>query len=185
MTVQQLMQGSRKSLSTGKIDFGIRLNSETMDIHTVIDIAVVCKSRTKGVYTIWYGNPSDEKEFVFDETCKCNGSSWNDDDLRVSIDFSKIPSDIERMSIITNILWGKELKNHYGMISNGYMHIYSHEEECDILEQNINWFEHREKTGLIWVEIYTYKDSWKVKGVEASMSTKDLGELAKIAGSYL
>ena len=191
MAVQKLTQGSRKSLSTnsssniGKVDIGIRLKSEIMDIHTVVDIAIVCKSKTKGLYTIWYGNPKDEQNCICDDTINCNGSSWDDDDLRIAIDFDKIPRDIERMSIISSILWGKDLKQHFGMIEKGYLHIYNHGETSDILEQQINWFNHKGKTGLIWVEIYPYKDEWKIRAVEQSVNCKDLGELAQIAGSYL
>lgn len=188
VAVQQMTIGERKvlyktSYAIGKIDVGIRLSSDAMDVHTIVDIALVYKSRTRGINTIWYGNP--QNEFVVDETSHCYGSSWNDDDLRISVDFNKIPSDIERMSIITNILWGKDLKQHYGLINKGYMHIYSHEEKSDIIEYPINWFEHKGKTGMIWAEIYPYKDEWKIKAIEESLNSKDLGELANVAGSYL
>ena len=182
MEVQQLALGERKKLSVipnsniGKLDIGIRLFSHTMDIHTVVDIAVVCKSRTKGIYSIWYGKPNVDS-FIYDETEHCNGSSWDDDDFRVSVDFSKIPNDIEKMSIVTNILWGKELSQHYGMIEDGYMRIYSHEIKANIMEQHIKWSNHKNKTGMIWAEIYSYKNDWKIRSIEESLISKDLGEL--------
>ncbi len=191
MQIQYLEQGERRNLSNeknsniGKISIGIRLSSKEMDIHTVVDIAVICKSNTKGIYTIWYGNPHDESNSIFDDTDHCNGSSWNDDDLRVSIDFEKLPSDIEKMSIVTNILWGAELNQHYGMIENGYLHVYSHDKNTDIIQQNIKWLEHKERNGMIWAEIYPYKNSWKIRAIEESVTSKDLGDLVKVAGSYL
>ncbi len=186
MAVEQLIRGSRKILvQNQKIGIGIRLESTQMDIHTVTDIAVVCKSKTKGIYTIWYGEPQDEEGSIIDETINCNGSSWRDDDLRVSIDFTKIPKDIEKMSIITCILWGKELKQHYGLLEKGYMHIYSYEEKQELLEQNINCQAHKEKTGMIWAELYTYKGTWKIRAIEEAVEVKDLGQLAQVAGSYL
>lgn len=187
MTVQQLTQGSRITLgkNIGKIDIGIRLKSYAMDIHTVVDIAIVCKSKTKGLYTIWYGDPIDEKNGIYDDTTHCNGSSWNDDDLRVTVNFNQITSDIERMSIVTNILWGKAFQQHCGMFEQGYMHMYSYERKADLLEQHIQWSNHKEKIGFIWAEIYLYKDEWKIWSVEESMVSKDLGEVVQTAGSYL
>lgn len=190
MSVQQLTQGSRISLGTsnsniGKVDIGIQLKSETMDIHTVVDIAIVCKSKTKGLYTIWYGNPIDEQNGICDDTTHCNGSSWGEDDLRVTIDFNQISCDIERMSIVTNILWGKELEQHYGMIEQGYMHVYQHKKKVNLLEQHVNWNNHKGKTGFIWAEIYPYKDEWKIRSIEESVVSKDLGEVVQIAGGYL
>ena len=188
MTVRQLELGNRITLGKsdiGKVDIGIRLESEKMDIHTVVDIAVVCKSRAKGLYTIWYGNPADEQNCIYDETINCNGSSWGDDDLRVCVDFSQISSDIERMSIITNILWGKELGQHYGMIEKGYLHVYDVEKKVDLLEQHIDWSAHKGKNGLIWAEIYPYKDEWKIRSIEESTISRDLGNMSQIAGSYL
>lgn len=190
MAVQKLVKGSRhilksKSDSLEKTNIGIRFKSESMDIHTVIDIAIVCKSKTKGIYTIWYGNPQDEQKSICDETIHCNGSSWNDDDLRISIDFSKVAEDIERMAIITNILWGKDLNLHYGCLEQGYLHIYDDTEKIDIIEQYIKCQEHKDDTGMIWSEIYPYKGSWKIRAIEQSFASKDLGELAQIAGRYL
>lgn len=187
--MQQLALGERRNLieksspNIGKLDIGIRLKSHEMDIHTVIDMAVVYKTNSKKINTIWYGNPKND--WICDETQECNGSSWNDDDLRICIDFSKIPSDVEKMSIITNILWGKELKQHYGMIRDGYMRIYNREQDANIVEQYINWSNHKGKTGMVWAEIYTYKNNWKIRSIEGSVICKDLGELVQFAGNCL
>ena len=192
MEVQQLRAGERKSLRTNsksslkKIDFGIRFTSDTMDIPTVVDISIVYKSKKDGIHTVWYGNPQDLSGAICDETRQCNGSSWNDDDLRISIDFSKLPTDIERMSIVTNILWGKDLSMHYGLMKSGYMRVFNHEENSDILEYHIDWSKHQKVTGMIWAEIYPYKNvEWKIKALEQPVNSKDLGELAQAAGSYL
>ena len=191
MSIQQLTPGVRAALSVnpnskiGKIDFRIRMSSRRMDNHAVLDMAIVCKSRTKGIYTIWYGNPQDETGCIVDETYSCNGSSWNDDDLCISVDFDKIPSDIEKMAVITNVLWGRELKQNLGLIDDGYLHVFSHTEEADIIEQHIDWTRHAGKTGIIWLEIYQYKNSWKVKAVENVTNSKNLGELATIASNCL
>lgn len=192
MAVKQLQQGERQDImktnnsAITRIDIGIRFSSEQLDINAVIDIGVVCKSKTNGIYTIWYGNPKDEQESICDLTTQCNGNSWNDDDLRVSIDFAKLPTDIQKMSIITSILWGKDLKKHFGMIKQGCLHIYSYQEKSDIIQQVVtNWSIHKDMTGLIWAEIYQYNGNWKIRAIEESIICKDLGELAQIAGSYL
>ena len=190
MEVQQLVKGSRYGLKTktdsrSKINIGIRFSSKMIDIHTVVDIAIVCKSKIQGIYAIWYGNPHDEQNAIFDETIQCNGSTWNDDDVRISIDFNKLGKDIERMSIITNILWGEDLNLHYGMIEQAYMHICSSQEKIDIIEQHINCKEHEGRNGMIWAEIYPYKEDWKIRAIEESIVSKDLGELVKIASQYL
>lgn len=190
MGVQQLVKGSRNLLKTKtdsmqKINVGIRLSSQIIDIGAIVDIAVVCKSRTKGIYTIWYGNSHDDEQAICDQTINCNGSVWNDDDLRVTIDFSKIDRDIEKMSVVTNILWSKNFDVHYGMLEKGYMHIYGSKESPDILQQHINWKEYEGKTGMIWIEIYQYKDDWKIRAIEEAVVSKDLGQLVQIASSYL
>lgn len=192
MEIQNIKTGERKSLRTNsksnlkKIDFGIRFTSDTMDIPTVIDMGIVYKSMKDGIHTVWYGNPQDLSGAICDETMQCNGNSWKDDDLRISIDFSKVPKDIERISIITNVLWGKELSRHYGLMKSGYMRVFNHEENSDILEYHIDWSKYQKVTGMIWAEIYPYKENeWKIKALGKPVNSKDLGELAQIAGSYL
>lgn len=190
--IQQLKEGERKSLRLSsrfdlkKIDFGIKFTTESMDIPTIVDMGLVYKSKKHGIHTVWYGNPQDSYGAICDETMQCNGSAWKDDDLRISIDFSKLPTDIERMSIITNILWGKELKRHYGLMKLGYMRVFNHEENSDILEYHIDWSKYKNVTGMIWAEIYPYKDNeWKIKALEQPVNSKNIAELAQIAGSYL
>lgn len=192
MSEIQLIKGSRKSLSSkpntslGKVDIGIRLKSKEMDIHTIVDIALVCKKNDKTIQTIWYGQPSNENGSIKDTTVQCQGSSWNDDDVRICIDFNKIPTDIKKMSIVTSILWGQNIKMHFGMMEEGYMAIYNDEEKVCVAEQHISdWHIHEGKTGLIWAEIYPYKNEWKVKAIEESIICMDLGELVTMASNYL
>ena len=166
-----------------KVDFGIRLESDTIDIST-IDIGLVYKSSKDGIHAVWYGNPQGAEGAICDETMQCKGSSWNDDDLRICIDFSKL-IDIQRMSIITSILWGKEMERHYGQLKSGYLRVFNHEENCDILEYHIDWSKYSKKTGMIWAEIYPYKNEWKLKALEQPINSRDLGELSSVAGSYL
>lgn len=188
MDIQHFSQGNRKTIldsgKVGKFDFGIRLFSEKMDIRTVVDLAVVYKSKRKGLTTIWYGNTQDESGFIVDDTINCQGSNWKDDDMRFTIDFAQV-KDVERISIITNILWGKDLHQHLGLVERGFLHIYSHDKKEDILQQDIQWQSHAGKTGLIWSEVYQFKDQWKIKAIEESCVCKDLGQLAQIAGGYL
>ena len=191
MEIQTIKAGERKALrknsksSLKKIDFGIRFTSDTMDIQTIVDIGVVFKNKD-GIHTVWYGNPQDLSGAICDEGILCKGSSWKDDDLRVSIDFSKLTPDIERMSIITQILWGKDLDRHYGLMKTGYMRVFNHEENTDILEYHIDWLKYQKVTGMIWAEIYPYKNNeWKIKALEMPVNSRDLGELAQTAGRYL
>lgn len=188
MAIQYLAQGSRKTIvesgQSGKFNIGLRFGSELMDIHTVIDLAVVCKSKGQRLNVVWYGNPDDETGFIHDDTINCQGSAWKDDDLRFTIDFAKA-KDIERISIVTNILWGKNLSQHYGLIQRASLHVFSFEKNEDILIQEIQCNNHSGKTGMIWLEIYPFKDQWKVRAIENSCVSKSLAELSQIAGNYL
>lgn len=189
-SIHQLQFGERAKLfgntNIGKIDIGIQLTSELLDINAAVDVAVICKHADGTISIACYIENSCIPGFVTDKSGECKGSSWNDDDFKFCLDFDKDPyNEIQKIAIVTNILWGPDLKMHYGLIKSGYLHVYSHNAKSNILEQHIEFSHHNTKTGMIWSVIYSYKGEWKIRSQETSVVSKDLGELIQEAKSYL
>ncbi len=185
MAILKLKPGIRVSLTSicSKIDVGIGISSKCFNTLSIVDIAMVCKTSNK-IETIWYGNPASEENFAYDDTINCNGSSWDDDDLRVVVDFTKVPENLEKISIVTSFFQGGT--GDLGKIEHGYMKVYNHENREVLYEQDdIDWRMLDGKKGMIWCEIYKHQDAWKLKCVGISVDTENLGETCKKAASYL
>lgn len=179
MPVVKLKPGTRASLSSicNKIDIGIGLKSGKFHILAFVDIAAVIKT-VKANEAVWYGEPRTEEGYIYDDTKNCNGTSWGDDDLRIVINFDKITNDVERIFVVTNFFSGA--KENFGMVESGYIKVYNHEtKECLYEYDNIDWSMHKGKKGLIWCEIYPHKGEWKLKCVDTSIDSDNLGEIVK------
>lgn len=188
--VHQLQFGERARLcgntNIGKLDIGIQLTSDLLDIHAAVDAAVLCKYADGTISITCYMENTCTSGFVTDKSTECKGSNWKDDDFRFSLDFDKDPyHEIEEIAIVTNIRWGADLKMHYGLINSGHLRVYSHNANSNILEQHVDFSHHSTKTGLLWSVIYSYKGEWKIRSHEESVVSKDLGELIQNAKSYL
>lgn len=91
------------------------------------------------------------------------------DDEAIMIDFSKMPDDIKRISIVVTIHDADARRQNFGQVSNAYIRIVKMEDEFDDVGEHVLKFDLEEEfsveTALVVAEIYEKNGEWKFKAV--------------------
>ena len=91
------------------------------------------------------------------------------DDESIMIDFTKMPDDIKRISIVVTIHDADVRRQNFGQVSNAYIRIVKMEDEFDDVGEHILKFDLEEEfsieTALVVAEIYEKNGEWKFKAV--------------------
>ena len=98
------------------------------------------------------------------------GEGDGDDEVLI-IDFSKVPSDIEKIAITVTIYEAQERGQNFGQISNAYVRVARMANENDMVGTEVLKFDLGEEfsieTALVICEIYKYNGEWKFNAVGA------------------
>ena len=132
------------------------------------------------------GKMHDEKDFIFFKnlshpsgavvhTGDNRTGAGEGDDEQIKIDFSKMPANIEKISVVVNIYEAESRHQNFGQVNNAYVRLVNttggkNEEELrfDLTE------DYSGSTGIHVVDIYRRNDEWKMKAIGEG-AKKDLG----------
>ena len=84
--------------------------------------AILCDFSGKAVDVIYFGKMRSANDAVVYTGDNRNGEGSGDDE-RIYVNFTKIPRDIGKIVICTNIYDAKAKRQHFGMVSNAFVHI--------------------------------------------------------------
>lgn len=102
------------------------------------------------------------------------------DDERIEIDLSRVPADIDRVSITVTIHDADARRQNFGMVSKAYIRCLNAEGEREIARYDLSEDSSTE-TAMIFGEIYRYSGEWKFKAIGQGFNG-GLGPLARSFG---
>ncbi|OBV41105.1 TerD family protein [Janthinobacterium psychrotolerans] len=102
------------------------------------------------------------------------------DDERIEIDLSRVPADIERVSITVTIHDADARRQNFGMVSKAFIRCLNAEGEREIARYDLSEDSSTE-TAMIFGEIYRYNGEWKFKAIGQGFNG-GLGPLARSFG---
>jgi len=102
------------------------------------------------------------------------------DDERIEIDLSRVPSDIERISITVTIHDADARRQNFGMVSKAFIRCLNAEGEREIARYDLSEDSSTE-TAMIFGEVYRYNGEWKFKAIGQGFNG-GLGPLARSFG---
>jgi tellurium resistance protein TerD len=102
------------------------------------------------------------------------------DDERLEIDLSRVPADIERISITVTIHDADARRQNFGMVSKAFIRCLNAEGEREIARYDLSEDSSTE-TAMIFGEIYRYNGEWKFKAIGQGFNG-GLGPLARSFG---
>lgn len=97
------------------------------------------------------------------------GGDGDGDDEVIIIDFTKIPSDIQKLAVCVTIDDAVAKRQNFGQVSNAYIRVAKISNEFDEIGEDQIRFDLDEEfsieTALVVCEIYRYKGDWKFNAV--------------------
>ena len=102
------------------------------------------------------------------------------DDERIEIDLSRVPADIDRISVTVTIHDADARRQNFGMVSKAFIRCLNAEGEKEIARYDLSEDSSTE-TAMIFGEIYRYNGEWKFKAIGPGFNG-GLGPLARSFG---
>lgn len=102
------------------------------------------------------------------------------DDERIEIDLTRVPADIDRISITVTIHDADARRQNFGMVSKAFIRCLNAEGEREIARYDLSEDSSTE-TAMIFGEIYRYNGEWKFKAIGQGFNG-GLGPLARSFG---
>ena len=119
---------------------------------------------------IFYGNLKSSDGSVRHTGDNLTGEGDGDDEVLI-VDFSKVPSDIQKIAITVTIYDAQERSQNFGQVSNAYVRVARMANENDMVGTEVLKFDLAEEfsieTALVVCEIYKNGDDWKFNAVGA------------------
>ena len=119
---------------------------------------------------VFYNNMNGRNNAIKHMGDNLTGEGDGDDEV-IIIDFSKIPSDIEKIAICVTIHEAIERRQNFGQVSNAYVRVAKIANEFDSMGEDQLRFDLEEEfsieTGLVVCEIYRKNGEWKFNAVAA------------------
>ena len=132
---------------------------------------------------IFYNNLESRNKAVVHTGDNLTGDGDGDDEV-IMIDFTKIPSDIQKIAICVTIHDAVARGQNFGQVSNAYIRIAKMSDEFDTVGEPVLKFDLEEEfsieTALVVAEIYLKNGEWKFNAVAAGYQ----GGLEAIVRAY-
>lgn len=121
---------------------------------------------------VFYNNPDWKNHTVWssgDDTT--GGNSEDGDDEQIFIDFTKLPSWVDKIVITVTIHDAVNRRQNFGQVSNAYVRVAKVQNEFDTVGETVIQFDLEEEfsieTALVVCEIYRKNGEWKFNAVAA------------------
>lgn len=119
---------------------------------------------------VFYNNKNGRNNAIKHMGDNLTGDGDGDDEV-IIIDFTKVPSDIEKIAICVTIHEAIERRQNFGQVSNAYVRVAKIANEFDSMGEDQLRFDLEEEfsieTGLVVCEIYRKNGEWKFNAVAA------------------
>ena len=144
-----------------------------------IDASVICiDSNGRKEDVVYYGNLNHRSGSI--HHCGDNLTGDGDgDDEQIIIDLSKIPSNVDRLSIIINIYSAYSRNQDFGNVQNCFVHADDMDTGKELVRYNVDG-NFNGQTGIFVADVYRYNGDWKFKAVGQGVKVRDISEMVAI-----
>ena len=119
---------------------------------------------------IFYGNLDSPDGSVHHTGANLTGEGEGDDEV-LTIDFTKVPADVDKIAITVTIYEAQVRKQNFGQVSNAYVRVARMANAQDMQGTEVLRFDLMEEfsveTALVVCEIYRHNGEWKFNAVGA------------------
>ena len=119
---------------------------------------------------IFYGNLDSQDGSVHHTGDNLTGGGEGDDEV-LTIDFTKVPADVDKIAITVTIYEAQVRKQNFGQVSNAYVRVARMANAQDMQGTEVLRFDLMEEfsveTALVVCEIYRHNGEWKFNAVGA------------------
>ena len=119
---------------------------------------------------IFYGNLKSADGSVTHTGDNLTGDGEGDDEVLI-VDFSKVPSDVQKIAITVTIYDAIPRNQNFGQVSNAYVRVARMANANDMVGTEVLKFDLAEEfsieTAIVVCEIYRYENDWKFNAVGA------------------
>ncbi len=121
---------------------------------------------------VFYNNPDWKNHTIWSSGDDTTGGNSDDgDDEQIFIDFSKLPSWVDKIAITVTIHDAINRRQNFGQVSNAYVRVAKVQNEFDTVGETVIQFDLEEEfsieTALVVCEIYRKNGEWKFNAVAA------------------
>ena len=127
---------------------------------------------------IFYNNLTSRNEAVIHKGDNRTGVGDGDDE-QISLEFAKMPADVDKMAIAVTIHEALERGQNFGQVSNAYVRVINEETSEEILRYDLGE-DFSIETALVVCEIYRNGSEWKFSAVGSGFQ----GGLAALCNHY-
>lgn len=117
---------------------------------------------------IFYNNLQDSSGAVVHTGDNRTGDGDGDDE-QIIIDFSKVPSDIDKIAITVTIHEAEERGQNFGQVSNAFVRIVNEETDVEVLRYDLSE-DFSIETALVFCELYRNNGDWKFSAIGSGFS---------------
>ncbi|QBD87932.1 TerD family protein [Clostridium tetani] len=117
---------------------------------------------------VFYNNLQDPSGAVVHTGDNRTGDGDGDDE-QIIIDFSKVPSDIDKIAITVTIHEAQERGQNFGQVSNAFVRIVNEETDVEILRYDLSE-DFSIETALVFCELYRNNGDWKFSAIGSGFS---------------
>lgn len=111
------------------------------------------------------------------------GEGAGDDEV-ITVDFSRIPQDVQKIAITVTIYEAKTRKQNFGQVSNAYVRVAQMANKDDFKGTDLIRYDLEEdfstETAIVVAELYRHNGEWKFNAIGAGFN----GGLAALARNY-
>ena len=131
---------------------------------------------------VFYGNLKHASGAVEHTGDNLTGEGEGDDEV-LTIDFTKVPADVDKIAITVTIYEAQVRKQNFGQVSNAYVRVARMANAQDMQGTEVLRFDLMEEfsveTALVVCEIYRHNGEWKFNAIGQGTKDKGLNELAR------
>ncbi|MDE6520802.1 MAG: TerD family protein [Ruminococcus sp.] len=141
--------------------------------------AIICRSGklVNDSDIVYFGNLKHKTGSVIHMGDNLTGAGDGDDE-QITVDLEKIPLNCDRVIFIVNIYQCSERNQHFGMISNAFIHIFDAETNQELCKYNLTE-DYSGMTGMIFGEMCRCNNIWQFNAIGQGTHDNDIRSLAK------
>ena len=163
----------------------IGLGWDTSGSSSTFDLDAFCLALTAGKlkdapgHILYFGNLNVLGGALHHTGDNLTGAGDGDDET-MTVNFSKLPAEIDQVIICANIYQAAQKRQNFGMVNNAFVRIYDFDTKAEIAKFDLSE-DASAKSGMVFGKLYLHQGEWKFQAIG---ETKD-GDINQIAAQFV
>ncbi len=127
---------------------------------------------------VFYNNLKHESGAVIHSGDNKTGLGEGDDEM-ITLEFDKVPADINKISLVITIHDAEARKQNFGMVSNAFVRVVDSDTNVELVRYDLGE-DYSTETAVIAGDVYRHQDGWKFNAIGSGFQ----GGLAALTKNY-